>query len=248
MEARLVAELVGDAQELRCARRLELNVDFLLLLHDAREHILILLSAQRLLFDGLRTARRHEEEEVMGLRADLDSKVRHGLELALVPVHDRRVDLERQSDGRAVLHALHGAFPAAREAAERVVLLRVERIERDTHRTGTGFLELLRHVERDQRAVRAEDRDHVQVRGVLDELEDIGAHQRLAARKDHDLEAGFGNLRKELLALLRTQLFFCLAAGIAVAVRTVHIAGIRRIPRDDLHFVSSVSPISSSVK
>ena len=184
----------------------------------------------------------------MGLRADLDGKVRHGLELALVPVHDRRVDLERQADSGTVLHALHGAFPAAREAAERIVLLRVERIERDTHRTGTGFLELLRHVERDQRAVRAEDRDHVQVRGVLDELEDIGAHQRLATREDHDLEPGLGNLREELLALLRAELFFRLAACVAVAVGAVHVAGIRRIPRDDLHFVSSVSPISSSVR
>ena len=184
----------------------------------------------------------------MRLRADLDGKVRHSLELTLVPVHDRRVDLERQADGRAVLHALHGAFPAARETAELVVLLRVERVERDAHRARAGFLELLRHVERDQRAVRAEDRDHVQVRGVLDELEDVRAHQGLTAREDHDLEAGLGDLGEELLALFRIELLLCPAAGIAVAVRTVHVAGIRRIPRDDLHFFSSVSPISSSVR
>ena len=248
MKARFIPKLVRDAQKLRRTRRFKLNVDFLLLLHDAREHVFILLRTQRLFFNRLGASRRHEEEEMMCLGANLDGKIRHGLKFALIPVHDCRMNLERESDGTAVLHTLYGTFPTAGEAAEFIMLGWVERIKRDAHRTGTGFLELLRHVKRNQRAVRAKDRNHMEVRSVFDELEDVGAHQRLAARENHDFKTGFGNLAQEFLALFGAEFFLSLAACLTVAVGTVHIAGICRVPRDDFHFFSSVSPISSSVR
>jgi cytosine/adenosine deaminase-related metal-dependent hydrolase len=73
--------LVRNAQELRCTGRLELNLHFLLLLHDAREHIFILFRPQGFFLDGRRSARRHEEEEMMrsGSGPMWENRVRAGM-------------------------------------------------------------------------------------------------------------------------------------------------------------------------
>ena len=61
--------------------------------------------------------------------ADFNGKIRHSFQLALVPVHDGRMNLKRQTDFTAILHPLHRAIPAAGKAAEFVVFFTVERVE-----------------------------------------------------------------------------------------------------------------------
>ena len=172
---------------------------------------------------------------MMRLCSDLHGEIRHRLKLVRIPVHHRRVDLERQPRGTAVLHPAHRAVPAARERAKRIVLLFVERIERDAHPARARLLQRLRHRQVDQRAVRAEHGDQPQPACIGDQLKNIRACQRLTARKDHNAEPRLCDLAQELLALLGREFLVRAAARVTVAVRTVHIAGVRRIPRDNLH-------------
>ncbi len=71
------------------------------------------------------------------------------------------------------------------------------------------------------------------MRRIAHELEDIRPHERLAARENHDAEARPGDAVEHVLRLSRRQLIAGLAARIAIAMRAVHVAGIRRIPGDD---------------
>ena len=171
----------------------------------------------------------------MCLRPDLHGEVRHRLKLMRVPVHHRRMDLERQACLAAVHHPAHCAVPTAGKRAERIVLILVERVERDAHPARARFLESLCHWQVDQRSIRAKHGDEPKPACIGNEFEDIGARQRLPARENHDAEARLCNLAQELLALLRRELLVCAAARVAVAVGAVHIAGVRRVPRDDLY-------------
>ena len=119
----------------------------------------------------------------------------------------------------------------------------VERVERDAHGAGPGGFQIFRHLRRDQRAIRAEDREQAEVGREFHELEDVGPHERLAARENHDLEACALDFGQELFRVGRRELVLGLAASIAVAVGAVHVAGVRHIPRDNIH-----KPISSSVR
>ena len=153
------------------------------------------------------------------------------------------MDLERQTGGAAILHAVDRALPAARERAELVVLFRVERVERDAHGTCPGRFEVFCHLRRDQRAIRAEDGEQAEAVGKFHELEDVRPHERLAARENHNLEACALDFGQELFRVRRRELVLGLAARIAVAMSAVHVAGVRHIPRDNVH-----KPISSSVR
>ena len=101
---------------------------------------------------------------------------------------------------------------------------------------------------RNQGAIRAKDGYEPTAPCMAYEVEDVRTHQRLAARKNHNLKTRACNFIKKFFPLLCRELFGRLTAGIAVAMGTVHIAGIRRIPRYNIHIQPSVSPISSSVR
>ena len=171
----------------------------------------------------------------MCLRPDLHGEVRHRLQLVRVPIHHRRMDLERQPRLTAVHHPAHRAVPTARERAERIVLRLVERVERNAHTARARFLERLCHRQVDQRPVRAEHGDEPKPARIGNEFENIGARQRLPARENHDAEARFRDLAQELLALLRREFLVRAAAGVTIAVGAIHITRVRRVPRDDLH-------------
>ena len=181
--------------------------------------------------------------------AEFHGEIRNRLQLLFVPVHDRRMNLKRQPRRAAILHAFDSARPAAWIAAERIVLRGRHRVERNAHTHRACRLQVACHLRRDQRAVCAEDRAQAKLRRVFYKFQNVGARQRLAARKNHDLEARTRDLIEELLCFRRRKLLLRLAARIAVAVLAVHVAGIRRVPRDDHIAASSrASPISSSVR
>ena len=115
------------------------------------------------------------------------------------------------------------------------MLCLVHRVKRNAHAARARLLQRLCHRQVDQCPVRAEHGDQTESARVCDEFEDVGARQGLSARENHDAEARLCDLAQELLALLRRELLVRAAARVAVAVRAVHIARVRRIPRDDLH-------------
>ena len=179
---------------------------------------------------------------MMGDRALFHRKISDSLQLRFVPIHDRRMDLERQSRFSAVLHAAHRAFPRTGKRAKLIVLSRVEGVKGNAHTHRPRSFQFAGLVLGNQRAVRPEDGPQAGVRRVTHQFQNVETQQRLAAGKNHDLETGAGNLADHFLRLGGGQLVLRLAARIAVTMRAVHIAGVRRVPGNN-H-----SPISSSVK
>ena len=247
-EAGFQAHLGSNPQKLRCTGRLQLNLHLLLLLHNPRQSVLISLRPERFRLNSLRPACRHQKEEVMCHRPLCHGKIRQVLQLVIVPLHHRGMNLKRQSCRPAVAHALHRPFPGPREFAELVVLLPVHRVKGNPHAHGPGSLQLLCHLQGNQRAVGAEDRPQPQAGSIGHQLHNIRPHKRLAAGKNHNLEACPGNLLQKRLCLRRGQFFLRLAACIPVAVVAVHIAGISGIPRNNHQLLPPFMPISSSVR
>ena len=61
---------------------------------------------------------------------------------------------------------------------------------------------ITRHLGRDERAVRAEDGEQPEAVGKFDELQNVRAHERLAARENHNLEACALDFGQELFRLM----------------------------------------------
>ncbi len=119
------------------------------------------------------------------------------------------------------------------EPAEPVVLDGIEAVHRDAHGAGSGLLQPHGDLRRDERAVRAEHGAQPARGSVRHQLVDIGAHERLAAREDHHLEAGAGDLVDHLLALLAGELFVSGLLGVLVAMDALEVALVRRHPRHE---------------
>ena len=222
--------LLGHARELRRAGRLDVNFYLLLLFHDAAQQLLVLLHLNRRLLDHHAAANRNQEEDILRHRALFNREIDHIENLGLVPIHDRRVNLEWQTDCAAVFHALHGALKGMRIAAEGVVLFLIEAVQADAHGHRATVLELLRNLAGDHHSVGAEHRAQPLRRRICDQFKDIRAHQRLTAAEDHNLEARAGNLIDQLLAFLGAQLRLLGVAGVLIAVAALQVAAVRRHP------------------
>ena len=166
----------------------------------------------------------------MGDGADLLGEIGDGAHLVAVPVDHGGVQLERQARLLARLDARHGEVVGVGKAPELVVLGGIEAVDADAHRHGSAFLKAPGDLFGDERAVRAEHRAQAGTRRMGDQIEDIGAQKRLAAREDHDLEPGTGDLVDHLHALFGGKLALLLLFGILVAVHALEIALVRRHP------------------
>ncbi len=108
--------------------------------------------------------------------------------LVLVPVHNGRVNLEREARRLAVLDAHHREFEGVREATEVVVALGVNTVDADAHGHRTRLLEFKGKVVRNERAVGTEYRAKSLARGMRDKFHNVRAGHGFATAKDHDLE------------------------------------------------------------
>ena len=197
------AELVGDARELRRAGGFDVDVDVCSLAHDVLEQRFVLEYLEARLLDVLAAPHGDEKENRVVDRADALRKVRDVAYLVAVPVDHGGVDLEVEARALACLDAREGVCVGARNAAEGVVLCRVEAVDADAHGARTGLLEFACDLVGDQRAVAAEHRAQTLGCGVRHELEDVIAHERLTAAENHDFEAGARDLLDHRLALDR---------------------------------------------
>ena len=233
LEARVHAQLLRHARELGSARGLHVDGHLRGLRHDVLEQLLVLQHLERCLLDELAAPHGDEEEHVVRHSADLHGEVGDVAHLVAVPIHDGGVQLERQARLLAGLDARHGEVVGMLEPAEPVVLDGIEAVHRDAHGAGSGLLQPHGDLRRDERAVRAEHGAQPARGGVRHQLVDIGAHERLAAREDHHLEAGAGDLVDHLLALLAGELFVSGLLGVLVAMDALEVALVRRHPRHE---------------
>ncbi len=86
----------------------------------------------------------------------------------------------------------------------------------------------------DERGVRADDRHGALLVQVVDDLPDVGSHERLAAGEDHDRVADGDDIVDDGLDLVERQLAVVVAElrGRAT-VRAAQVAAPRDLPRDD---------------
>ena len=195
---RLDVELVCNAQELRGASRLDRNSERAALFHNLAEKSFVFGNAERMTFDFLATAHRDEEEDLVVHGTDFLDPVHDVEDFVLVPVHDSRMDLEREARRLAIFDTHQREFKGIRESAEIIMTLGIDAIDANAHRHGASFLELNREVVRDERAVRAKYRAESAFTGMGHKFHDIRARHRLATAKNHDLESGLRNLVDEL--------------------------------------------------
>ena len=222
LETRLDAQLLGHARELRGARGLDVDGNLGLLGHDLTQQALVGRDFERRVVDVLAAPHRDEEEDVVRDGTVLNGEVGDVAHLVLVPVEHRGVNLERQAHLAASAHAGHRGVPRALEAAERIVLGAVEAVEADAHGAGAALLEAAGHFGRDEGAVGAEHRAQALARRIGHEVVNVGAHERLAAREDHDLETGSGDLVDKRAGLVGREL---VGARVGARVLVAMLAG-----------------------
>ena len=153
----------------------------------------------------------------------------------LVPVHDGRVDLEREAGSLAILDAHHREFEGIREPAEIVVASRIDAVDADAHRHRTGGLQLERQVVRNERTVGTEHRAETLARSVCNEVHNIGTGHRLATAENHDLEPRLRDFVNELKGFCRREFGRLVLARVLVAVLAGQVTLVGGHPRYNHH-------------
>ena len=201
---------------------------------DDRIHGTARLLCRHILFHHrVATPRVDEMIEAHAVDALLLDEIEDLVELHDVVMVDREAKPHALPDRRAVLYAAHGSLVGALLAAELVVHI-LETVERDADVAHADVLDALRRRAVNERAVRRERRAHALCRRVLGKLEEVGTKERFAARKEQHGHAKVGEIVDEAPRLLRRQLvLILLGVRIHVAMATLEVACLRRIPDDD---------------
>ncbi len=239
--ARLDVELVCNAQELRCASGFDGDSERAALFHNLAEESFVFGDAERMAFDFLAAADRNEEENLVVHRTDFLDPVHDVENLVLVPVHNRRVNLERETSRLAVFDAHHRHLEGIRKAAEVVMAVVVDTVDADAHRHGSRLLEFKGKVVRNERAVGAEHRAKSLARGVCHQFHNIRAGHGLAAAKNHDLEPRLRDFINQFQRLRRREFGSLVFARVLVAVLAGQVTLVGGHPRY-YHLKTSLSP------
>ena len=212
--------MVVDREDLGRAALVE---PLLRTVHDQADGLARLLVGQ-VLFDHLGTAA--GIDQVIEARA-VDAVCLHEVEdvVDLFPVV--LVDREAQADLDArilgVLEALERRVEGALHAAETVVGFGIS-VERDADVGQADLGEAACELGRDQSTVGGDDDAHAAVLRMLHELDQIGAHARLAEIRQI-VDHGFGLFGGKLVVAFRV--------GKRVAMLALEVAGTRAVPDDD---------------
>ena len=224
-------QLVCYAQKLRSASGFDGDSERAALFHNLAEKSFVFGDAQRMAFNFLAATNRNQEENLVIHRTDFLDPIHDVENLVLVPVHDGRVDLEREARRLAILDAHHREFEGVREPAEVVVALGVNTVDAYTHRHRAGLLEFKGKVVRDERTVGAEHRAKSLARGVCHQFHDVWAGHRLATAKNHDLEPRLRDFVNQLEGLRRREFCSLVLARVLVAVLAGQVTLVGGHPR-----------------
>ena len=228
---RLDAKLVGNAQKLRSAGGFDGDAKRAAFFHNLAEEPFVFGDAERMAFNFLAATHGNQEENLVVHRADFLDPVHDVENLVLVPVHDGRVDLEREPRRLAVFDAHHREFEGVREATEVVMAVMVNAVDADAHRHRAGSFKLERQVVRNKRAVGTEHRAEPLAGGVRDQLHDVGAGHGLATAENHDLEPRLRDFVNQLERLGSSEFRSLVLARILVAVLAGQVTLIGGHPR-----------------
>ena len=115
-----------------------------------------------------------------------------------------------------------------------IVLRGAREVDRDAHAGDADVLDAARDLRRDERAVGRHHRAQALADGVLGDVEDVGAHQRIAAGEDEDGAGERGDLIDEGEGLGGAELALVGPVhGRSTAVHAGEIAAARDLPGDD---------------
>ena len=184
-------------------------------------------------FNFLAATNRNQEENLVIHRADFLDPVHDVENFVLVPVHNRRVNLEREACSLAVLDAHHREFKGVRETAEIIMAVMVDAVDTNTHRHRTGLLEFKSQVMRDERSVGAEHRAKPLARSMGYEVYNVGTCHRLATAENHDLESSLRDFVNQLHGLGGREFGSLVLACILVAVLAGQVTLVGGHPRYD---------------
>jgi hypothetical protein len=180
-----------------------------------------------------RASRVHEMVEADARDVLLAQEVEDAVDLPGVPPRDRESQAHLDARGLAVADALNRAVERPRDAAEPVVYL-AQAVERHAYIAQAHALQAPGRFGADERAVRGDDRTHLQGHGALHERKEVVPHERLAARKKDHRHAEAGEVLEQGKALVGRQLArVLLVLRLAVAVDAPQVARAGAVPDDD---------------
>ena len=198
------------------------------------EHLFVFLGRDDLGPKLRGPARGHEQENVPGGGAELFGEPEYLLEVGHVVLGDRGVDLELHPGRLQVVDAAQRPFEGAGHAPEGVVVGGRGRVDGDRAAGNARRLDFLGVFRGDQGPVGGHDAAQVQAPGMAHEVEDVRAQQRLAAGKDDDRVAGFGEGVDERLGVGGIELARPgIEAGLGPAVFAGQVAGPGHFPGDE---------------
>ena len=158
----------------------------------------------------------------------------HVFDQMVVQLGDGRVDLHADAVGAQVAHSRYRVVERALASPECVLAFGRGKIERHRHAGDAMCGDFFRARVVDERAVRADDRPEPPFMGVIDDIPDVIAHQRLAAGEDEDGIGDGGDVIDDLLALFKRQLAgIGLAMGGGAAMGACEVTAARDLPSDD---------------
>jgi len=226
--------LSHDAPVVRHVGRLHEQVALLLGVVHPLQGALVLLRRQFLLLQLLAAAGGDQHEGMEADGAEVLRQLEQVGQVMGVELGDSTVDLHLHARRETVAHALHGPFEGAGDAAELVVLRRAREVDADADARDAHVVHATRDLGRHQRTVGRHDRAQPAADGVLGDVEDVGAHERVAAGEDQDRAGERGDLVDEGEALLGAELALVRAVDRrGAAVRTREVAAARDLPGDD---------------
>ncbi len=123
-------------------------------------------------------------------------------------------------------------LPGVRPAAEAIVLVGFDRVDRDGDALDAALDHLPRHPVVDQHAVGAHHHPEAAVGGGAGDVVDVLAQERLAAGQDEHLGAQELHLGDESQAFVGGELVVGLLAAFHVAVRAAQVAAPGEVPGD----------------
>ena len=184
--------LAHDAEVVRGAGGLEVQPALEAAVVDPVHRQLILVRLEHDLFGEFHAAAdRHQHEDVQRISAEVQRHLVDGIELLVVVLGDGGVDLDRHAGAAQQLERRDAAVECALDLAEAVVGGSVGAVEAHRDALEADIDDPLGDALVHDRAIGGQSDRQADGGGVLSKVEEVGAHQGLAAGENQDRLAQF---------------------------------------------------------
>ena len=198
--------LPHDAVVVGSVGGLEEDLGGLLAIVDPVQRALVVFRREFLRPQRLPPTRRHQQEGMEGHRSQILGQGQQVVEVVHVQLGDGGVDLYLHPGLDSRAHAAHRSFERSRHSAEVVVQLSRREVDGDGDAGDPHLLHPAGYLRGHQGAVGRHHRPQTAaLDGMLDKIEDVGPHEGVAPREDHDRVRERGDIVQEGLALLQRE-------------------------------------------